>query len=149
MHVEHSSAPESLRSPDIADTSLRSPLQRRSETFLAQSTEAMQEAPVPPEVDGHFDLVWVPIVMWSLAIFFVLRTLELGDVKKLVQHVVSTLPVARRVPCKGCQYLSENLYLKCAVNPKDVLTRRAFECRDYSPPGQQRSPENHSINCRR
>jgi hypothetical protein len=38
-----------------------------------------------------------------------------------------------QVPCRNCQYFSGNFYLKCAVNPSDVLTNKAINCSDYCP----------------
>jgi hypothetical protein len=36
------------------------------------------------------------------------------------------------LPCKNCKYYDSNNYLKCAVNPAEVLTEKAKDCRDYS-----------------
>lgn len=36
------------------------------------------------------------------------------------------------LPCKNCQYYNSNNYLKCAVNPAEVLTEKAKDCRDYT-----------------
>lgn len=37
----------------------------------------------------------------------------------------------KKVPCKNCQYYSNNHYLKCAVNPSLVMTEEAKECSEY------------------
>lgn len=37
------------------------------------------------------------------------------------------------LPCKNCQFFSHNSYLKCAVNPADVMTKKATDCREYCP----------------
>ena len=36
-----------------------------------------------------------------------------------------------QVPCKNCQFFSNNRLLKCAVHPTTVLTERALNCSDY------------------
>ncbi len=36
-----------------------------------------------------------------------------------------------KLPCRNCQYFNSNYYIKCAVNPNNVLTDRAADCRDY------------------
>jgi hypothetical protein len=36
-------------------------------------------------------------------------------------------------PCKSCQFFNNNNYLKCAVNPAEVLTAKAKDCREYCP----------------
>ncbi|MBD2358906.1 hypothetical protein H6G41_30640 [Tolypothrix sp. FACHB-123] len=36
-------------------------------------------------------------------------------------------------PCKNCRFFSNNRHLKCAVNPSNVLTKSALDCRDYDP----------------
>ncbi|MEH1945080.1 MAG: hypothetical protein V7L01_33360 [Nostoc sp.] len=37
-----------------------------------------------------------------------------------------------KLPCKNCQFYSNNNYLKCAVNPSIVLTEEAMNCSEYS-----------------
>lgn len=36
-----------------------------------------------------------------------------------------------QVPCRKCRYFTGNFYLKCAVRPSDVLTKKAIDCSDY------------------
>lgn len=36
-------------------------------------------------------------------------------------------------PCKDCRFISNNKYLKCAVNPSTVLTKASIDCQDYDP----------------
>ncbi|BDI18896.1 hypothetical protein ANSO36C_46980 [Nostoc cf. commune SO-36] len=36
-------------------------------------------------------------------------------------------------PCQNCHFFSKNSYLKCAVNPSNVLTKTAIDCCDYQP----------------
>jgi hypothetical protein len=47
--------------------------------------------------------------------------------------MVFTVRNAHKVPCKNCQYFSNNHYLKCAVNPSIVLTEEAQDCSEYLP----------------
>ncbi|MBF2066645.1 MAG: hypothetical protein IGS39_19825 [Calothrix sp. C42_A2020_038] len=35
-------------------------------------------------------------------------------------------------PCKTCKYYNSNNYIRCAVNPTEVMTEKANDCRDYS-----------------
>jgi hypothetical protein len=35
-------------------------------------------------------------------------------------------------PCKNCKFYNSNNYLRCAVNPAEVLTEKAKDCRDYT-----------------
>lgn len=44
-----------------------------------------------------------------------------------------------QVPCRKCQYFTGNFYLKCAVRPLDVLTKKAINCSDYCPQNQNDS----------
>ncbi|MEL6553029.1 MAG: hypothetical protein AAFQ63_06120 [Cyanobacteria bacterium J06621_11] len=39
----------------------------------------------------------------------------------------------RSLPCSHCLYCSPNEYLKCAVNPMQVLTDEAHNCYDFAP----------------
>lgn len=38
-----------------------------------------------------------------------------------------------QVPCRKCQYLHENCYVPCAVQPTMTLTAEALNCPDFSP----------------
>jgi hypothetical protein len=37
------------------------------------------------------------------------------------------------IPCRKCQFFSNNPYLKCAIRPSSVMNERAIDCPDYSP----------------
>ncbi len=50
------------------------------------------------------------------------------DEKRLV-----TLNRFQQVPCKNCRFFTNNLYLKCAVQPSTALTKQALNCPDYWP----------------
>lgn len=46
-------------------------------------------------------------------------------------EIFFTIKRFQRVPCRNCQYFSNNPYLKCAVNPGAVLTEEALKCSEY------------------
>jgi hypothetical protein len=35
------------------------------------------------------------------------------------------------VPCRRCQYFSNNAHLKCTIHPTTAMTKEAISCRDY------------------
>jgi hypothetical protein len=39
--------------------------------------------------------------------------------------------MAVEVPCRNCHFFKANRYLPCAVNPTQVLTAEAQNCRDF------------------
>jgi hypothetical protein len=43
------------------------------------------------------------------------------------------------VPFKNCKFYSKNNFLKCAVNPSDVMTEKAVECHEHFPQDQKLS----------
>ncbi|MDZ8188033.1 MAG: hypothetical protein RMX96_24670 [Nostoc sp. ChiSLP02] len=47
--------------------------------------------------------------------------------------MVFPIRTPHKVPCKNCQFYSNNNYLKCAVQPSLVLTEEAKNCPEYSP----------------
>lgn len=64
------------------------------------------------------------------------------EVKKWSDKLVFDLP------CRHCQYFNANRFLSCAVNPTQVLTAEAANCRDFQarelqpqPRWQQRSSD--------
>ena len=44
-----------------------------------------------------------------------------------------SLKTRDRAICDGCKYFNNNNYLKCALQPKTVMTEQSIDCRDYSP----------------
>lgn len=76
---------------------------------------------------------------FSWVIFFII----LRKVRTFLDNkMVFTINSSHRVPCKNCQYFSNNHYLKCAVNPCVVLTEEAQNCSEYSPKKGMFSPKN-------
>lgn len=58
-------------------------------------------------------------------IFFVLTTAGI-----VFYRFKRVKPVS--LPCKNCKYYDSNNYLKCAVNPVDVMTEKSKDCRDHT-----------------
>jgi hypothetical protein len=48
----------------------------------------------------------------------------------------------KNLPCRNCQYFSNNHYLKCAIQPSLVMTAEAINCSDYCPKPPQFMPKN-------
>jgi hypothetical protein len=80
----------------------------------------------------------VPDILVSLApvgllsswviFFLVLRKIRTALDNKIVFEVKGL----HKVPCKNCQFYSNNNYLKCAVKPDVVMTEEAKDCSEYS-----------------
>lgn len=68
------------------------------------------------------------IFSWAI-LLLVLRKLRTN----LDNKMVFTINSLQQVPCKNCQFFSNNHYLKCAVKPDIVLTQEAINCHEYSP----------------
>ncbi len=67
-----------------------------------------------------------PIVLLAMA--------GVAIVHKLKQ--VAPIPQENSL-CQNCRYLSQNKYLKCAVQPTKVLTNEAKHCCNYQPRNQK------------
>jgi len=52
------------------------------------------------------------------------------SLRKALQHW-RLQRASRRYPCSRCRYFTEEVLLKCAVNPVEVLTEAAVDCRDF------------------
>lgn len=68
------------------------------------------------------------IVSWTV-LFLMLS--KVGTVAR--NEIFVSVKRLHRLPCRNCQFFTNNAYLKCAVNPTLVLTEKAFDCSDYSP----------------
>jgi hypothetical protein len=48
----------------------------------------------------------------------------------------------KSMPCYNCKYFSDNVYVKCAVHPENVLTTHAHQCPDYCSRSEQSDKTN-------
>jgi len=66
---------------------------------------------------------------------FLMAWLILGvTVGTIYNAIASTIHQAKemhKIPCTGCQFFTNDLRLKCPVQPKIALTEDAIGCRDY------------------
>ncbi len=79
----------------------------------------------------------VPDILVSLAplgllsswviFFLILRKIRTALDNKMVFEVKGL----HKVPCRNCQFYSNNNYLKCAVKPDIVMTEEAKDCSEY------------------
>ncbi|MBW4644974.1 MAG: hypothetical protein KME23_18610 [Goleter apudmare HA4340-LM2] len=77
--------------------------------------------------------------VFSWVVFFIL----LRKIRTFIENkMVFTVHNSHKVPCKNCQYYSNNHYLKCAVKPSIVLTDEAHNCSEYSPKKGMFFPQN-------
>ena len=64
-------------------------------------------------------------------IIFLLWFLGLAMIK--IREKVTKRRQWHSTPCTHCIYFTNNHELKCAVNPCQVLTKNAVDCRDFEP----------------
>ncbi len=62
----------------------------------------------------------------------------IADTWKLNRKELKTSRPLAQLPCKKCQFFSNNPYMKCAVNPHVAMTPAATDCSDY----RSRNPNN-------
>ncbi|NJL63422.1 MAG: hypothetical protein HC903_18320 [Methylacidiphilales bacterium] len=65
-------------------------------------------------------------VLFIIPVLFILTSTAI-----VVHRLNQTKQV--NIPCKKCKFYSNNNFLKCAVNPTDVMTTKAVECRENLP----------------
>ncbi len=92
---------------------------------------ALQSQPSPPiehivKSNNMFDLV--SVLMVCSTVFLVTATCNY--LSKVIRPPLKS-SATDKLPCRNCQYFNSNYYIKCAVNPNNVLTDRAADCRDY------------------
>jgi hypothetical protein len=55
------------------------------------------------------------------------------DIRKSSEEGFSKIRINHKTPCLKCRYFNNNSYLKCAVQPEKVMTKKAKDCQDYCP----------------
>lgn len=104
------------------------PFRQISPLFLSQVQSGqveLENSEPSSAVQGSAPLLLLGLLALGLFLLQILN--ELRTVK---QKVVSRRSLD--VPCYRCLFFSNNVHLKCAVRPMDVLTKSASHCPDYS-----------------
>ncbi|MDF2386491.1 hypothetical protein JMG10_33815 [Nostoc ellipsosporum NOK] len=79
----------------------------------------------------------------GLLVSWIIFFLILGKVRTALDNkIVLRINTLHKVPCKNCQFYSNNNYLKCAVQPSIVMTEEAKDCSEYSPIKGKFPPKN-------
>lgn len=116
-----------IETPILAQTEIApTPVDRAPATGSAIAQEA--------------SLILVPIcfiAIWAGVVCVI------ADTWKLNRKEVKTTRQIAQLPCKKCQYFSNNPYMKCAVNPYVAMTPAANDCSEF----RSRNPKaTHSTN---
>lgn len=78
--------------------------------------------------DGAVFLIPICFMMvWAVVVFMS------SDIWTIEQKKIANVKHYHKVPCRNCQFFTNNPYLKCAVNPSIALTPEAINCSDYCP----------------
>jgi hypothetical protein len=100
----------------------------KSSVIQAQAVQAPVDRISTPSPQPDGSLVLVPlcfIAIWVGLIYVIADTWKFNRKETKISRELAQLP------CKKCQFFSNNHYLKCAVNPSVVMTHAANECQDY------------------
>ncbi len=66
------------------------------------------------------------IICWAAIFLMLSKRVRLA--RKKIAVDIKTL---EQIPCKNCNFYSNDPHLKCAVNPSSVMTEKAVDCSDY------------------
>ncbi|MEL4896448.1 hypothetical protein [Crocosphaera sp. Alani8] len=65
------------------------------------------------------------MVAWGLILILVSSLVE------MILNIIKEAKKMHKIPCNCCQYFTNDYRLKCTVNPFQVSTEAAINCRDY------------------
>jgi hypothetical protein len=71
------------------------------------------------------------LLPFGLMTFWLLLMLKFSDTLNIASNKIKTLKILTKLPCRNCQYFTNNHFLKCAVRPSTALTEEAMNCPDY------------------
>ena len=71
-------------------------------------------------------LIVAPIVLLVMSGIVIFHQLKLCHQDKNLENLHYS-------HCRNCYFFSDNIYLKCVVNPSVVFKKAAINCRDYQP----------------
>lgn len=82
----------------------------------------------------HGALVLIPLCFaaaWAIAV-------ALAGMPKISREQKLSLKRHSKIPCRNCQFYSNNPYIRCAIRPTEALTEQAIDCSDYSAREEER-----------
>jgi hypothetical protein len=109
---------------------------RNSQPYLAVDSNSNQTS---QSQDGNNGLTVPQIAIpvggsLGFLVAWVVFFLMLSKLRTVVDNkIVFKINSLNKLPCQNCEFLCNNNYLKCAVQPSMVMTEAAKNCPDYSP----------------
>lgn len=67
------------------------------------------------------------VILWTIVLIILQKFRNSHDHKNCLKN-----DIYHKLPCKKCRFFNNNHYLKCAVNPKIVLTEEAINCCEFA-----------------
>ncbi|MCY7278469.1 MAG: hypothetical protein LH702_33215 [Phormidesmis sp. CAN_BIN44] len=105
---------------------LNSTLYAQSTTTESHSSSSSQDASsVAPQDAALLIIPLCFVAIWAAVVCVISNTWKPS--RKEIERSRQTA----QLPCKKCAYLSNNPYVKCAVNPHIAMTRSANDCGDF------------------
>ena len=107
---------------DVAQRDTLVAVQPEAKPFKATNTHNVQ---VPQGA-----LILIPLCFacaWAIAV-------RLSHLPKISRDKHLSLKRHSKIPCRSCQFYSNNPYIRCAIRPTDALTEQAIDCSDYKAP---------------
>ena len=118
------SAPDSIAARDVAtDAAPVATPWVTAQPEVQQFKTNTHEVQVP-----HGALVLIPLCFagaWAIAV-------AMSGMPKPPRQRKLSLKVYSKIPCRNCQFYSNNPYVRCAIRPTDAMTEQAIDCSDYS-----------------
>lgn len=102
--------------------------QPKLNTSVSTSDSSASKDPSVQIAEGLLAPIGFVAVVWIIVFL-----MHLNFWKTIRNKIVTVKRIHQQIPCTNCQYFCNNAYLKCAVNPAQVLTKQASECSDYRP----------------
>jgi hypothetical protein len=84
-------------------------------------------APNQQRIENLDTFLWLTMSLMILSTICILIYAYLAKNRKYL----SSFNLFHPVPCRRCQYFSNNAHLKCTVHPIIAMTKQAIDCRDY------------------
>ena len=95
---------------------------------LVTEVESKVVLPSINKFDNSFSLLFIWISIFGIASWILYQAVrEMAVIKIKGVSIFSFF----QTPCRNCKFYNRNLYLRCAVHPSLVLTKKAHNCIDY------------------
>jgi hypothetical protein len=104
----------------------------KSKLLTMQTSNSLAPSQGKAEDFSALDSVFLAVISLGIILSILIQIYDSRSKRKQDDRA-DNLKLPADPICLGCQYFSNNCYLRCAIQPTIVMTEASIDCQDYRP----------------